>query len=566
MVNHECHTRRTDWTGKRARTSGLSGLPSRGGWHGPCTDLWVEDQVPKEDPMRLRYLLTLLAAGLTAQAVSPRFPAGAQEYDPYTLEARVWLDRGAEPVLQRGERVRLYYRVSDNAFVAIFHIDTNGSVRMVFPSSPQENHYARGGRDYRILFPGSSYWYVADDPGVGYYFIVASPEPFDFREFGYSHFAGGWDLSHVGRQVYGDPYLAMDDYVATLIPDWEYVGYGLDFTSYHVERHYDYPRFMCYDCHGFQPYHTWNPYAYSCTSFRVIIYNDPYYYPATRYRGTRVVYAQPRRGVAHFGFKERAAGEPGTPHVVVRTPPAAGQPGVAGTSNRRAVPRSGASSLTGQPGTTAGSSRTGAPGVEGTANRRTGTSRTAVPSPSARGNSAEPGNGSASSTRPGNQRTDPAATRVPTSSTRPVLERRPVGSGTGSAGAATRPPAGTTVPRPSSRVRKPGGGGGVPIRANPTIRSGGSSTRTNPAVRNPGSVTRTSPTVGRGTTTSRPRSNVGTRGSTSRSNPVVRTPARTNTKVKRPGSGGTTPPRTVKPPPRRKPRKPPGSGGGGGGG
>ncbi len=71
---------------------------------------------------------------------------------------------------------------------------------------------------------------------MGYFFIVASPEPFDFRDFGYSNFAGGWDLSQVGRQVYGDPYLAMDDYVASLIPDWEYVGYGLDFTSYHVER------------------------------------------------------------------------------------------------------------------------------------------------------------------------------------------------------------------------------------------------------------------------------------------------------------------------------------------
>ena len=112
-----------------------------------------------------------------------------------------------------GGAIRIYYRVSESAFVAIFHIDTNGAARMVFPSSPQENHYARGGRDYRVLFPGSSYWYVEDDPGVGYFFIVASPEPFDFRDFGYSHFAGGWDLSQVGRQVYGDPYLAMDDYV-----------------------------------------------------------------------------------------------------------------------------------------------------------------------------------------------------------------------------------------------------------------------------------------------------------------------------------------------------------------
>ncbi len=64
------------------------------------------------------------------------------------------------------------------------------------------------------------------------------------------------------------------------------------------------------------------PMATPATTFRVVIYSDPYYYPATRYRGTRVVYVQPRRGVAHFGFKERAAGEAATPQVVVRnTPP-----------------------------------------------------------------------------------------------------------------------------------------------------------------------------------------------------------------------------------------------------
>ena len=118
------------------------------------------------------------------------------------------------------------------------------------------------------------------------------------------------------------------------------MGYGLDFTSYHVERHYDYPRFLCYDCHGFQPYSRWDPYGYSCTSFRVVIYNDPYFYPGTRYRGTRVVYVQPRRGMAHFSFKERARGEPGTPNIVVSETPPVTQPGVKGNENRRAVPRS----------------------------------------------------------------------------------------------------------------------------------------------------------------------------------------------------------------------------------
>src|SRR5262245_58223842 len=136
------------------------------------------------------------------------------------IEGRVWLDRGVEPTLQRGETARLYYRASRDAFVAIFQIDTNGSARMIFPRSPDESNLVRGGLDYRLLFERSSFWQVDDDPGVGYFFLIASPTPLDFSSLRYSHFDRGWDVSQVAREVYRDPYVAMDDYVAALIPEW----------------------------------------------------------------------------------------------------------------------------------------------------------------------------------------------------------------------------------------------------------------------------------------------------------------------------------------------------------
>ncbi|NNK63931.1 MAG: DUF4384 domain-containing protein, partial [Gemmatimonadetes bacterium] len=255
------------------------------------------------------------------------------------LATRVWFDRGDEPLLERGDRVRVYYHASEDAFVALFHIDTNGTLRLLYPRSPEENHYVRGGRDYRLVFPTASYWRVSDDPGVGYYFSVASPEPFDFRDFRFSHYGGGWDLTEIGRRVYSDPYVAMDEVVARMIPDWDVVPYALDFATYHVERRYEYPRFLCYDCHGFRPYASWNPYIASCTSFRVVVYDDPYFYPATRYVGTRVVYTRPARvGLPRFEFKERARGEAAAPLVIERSarPTSAGTRGVSG---RSAVPR-----------------------------------------------------------------------------------------------------------------------------------------------------------------------------------------------------------------------------------
>ena len=281
-------------------------------------------------------VMAVLASGRGSDVMEPTGDAG--RLDPVVSyihaqqvpEPRIWLDRGADPVVEAGDRVRIYYRTPADAYVAILQIDTDGTTRMLYPRSPTENHYARADRDYRLLFPRSAYWNVDDRPGVGYFFVVTSPTPFDFSDFRYSYYDGGWDLSAVGSTVYSDPYVAMDDYVARLVPDWEYLDYGLDFISYSVGGAHEYPRFLCYQCHGFRPYSVWDPYRYSCVNFRVVVYDDPYFYPSRRYRADRVVMVGPRNPTRpRFGFKERAPGESGTPVVVVRQPERGDPPAVA---------------------------------------------------------------------------------------------------------------------------------------------------------------------------------------------------------------------------------------------
>ncbi|MBI4519417.1 MAG: DUF4384 domain-containing protein [Gemmatimonadetes bacterium] len=263
---------------------------------------------------------TLLLAGFREgpSAAGPARASRARQTSELT--ARVWLQDGNEPVLRRGAQMRAYYRVSEDAYVAIFHVDTNGFARLLYPRSPGEDNLVLRGRTYRLFVGDSPFWNVDDDPGVGYLFIVASAAPLDFSGVYYSEYDRVWDLGTEYSRIYGDPYAAMHDYVAFLLPTWERHGYALDFTAYHVERTYAYPRFLCYDCHGFRPYAVWNPYTYACVRFRVVIQDDPYYYPVTRYRGSQVVYARPpdpeRR---RFVFKERASGEPGTPLVESRS-------------------------------------------------------------------------------------------------------------------------------------------------------------------------------------------------------------------------------------------------------
>ena len=419
------------------------------------------------------------------------------------VEARVWLGQGEEPLLQRGDQVRVYYRASQDAYVAIFHIDTDGTTRLAFPHSLGENHYVRGGRDYRLLFPRSPYWYVEDQPGIGYYFIVASPERFDFSSFRFSHYDRGWDLSLVGRHAYRDPYVAMDDYVAALLPRWQGLSYALDFASYDVGERYDFPRFLCYNCHAFRSFSAWNPYYTVCTGFSVVIYDDPYFYPARRYRGDRVVWARPpTEARARFGFKERLGGEPAGVVVVPRASPV--RPSDLPTRVQRQSPEGGAGGA--RRGGDARSAREAvnlgtirgratAPAATLPGTRDGGGGRSARPRPTdpIPGGVPVPSRGTSAPTVQEPERTQ----MVPGSRTgprlRPVLRKRP----TEGAGATvpSRGGSGKARPVPSERVRgSPSGSAGRAVPCSQPPRARTSPDGRGAAVRRPsGGATRRPP-------------------------------------------------------------------------
>jgi hypothetical protein len=401
---------------------------------------------------RLVLIATLTVTALAAPSAQARAQAEAGG-----LEARVWLDRGDDPLVRRGETVRVYYRASDHGYAAIFRIDTDGRVSMLFPVDPRSDGELEGGRDYRLLFPEAPIWRVNEDPGVGYFFMVASPEPLDFSAFPFDP-DRGWDLDAVGRVVYEDPYVAIDDYVAQLVPDWEAVPYALDFVTYNVGDTYTYPRFLCYDCHEARPYTSWNPYAVPCTSVRVVIWDDPYFYPSYRYYGTQVVVARPLVTQPRYAVAARAPGESYRPLVRSRTAPPRAvadfkeDPGaLAPSAARRATPRP-----------TQEAPRQEAP--RPTLQRRT----TQPPTPSSRlpartppPSSADP---SPAATSRGSQ--DPRIVRPsPSSSPSPGAAQRPSGrvtptpnarSGTGTRAAPTRPTAPSARPSaPSARPSAP---------------------------------------------------------------------------------------------------------------
>ncbi len=216
-------------------------------------------------------------------------------------------------LFRRGDRAHVWFRTDIDAYVTVLRIDTDGRVRVLYPEQPWQDNFVPGG--YRIeVSPHAggygAYAFVVDDyPGQGYLFAIASLEPFEYRRL----IRGDvWDYRAIGLrgQVTGDPYVAVMDIIDEIALDPYATSY--DVYPYHVERRFEYPRFLCYDCHEHVSYDRWDPYRYSCVRFRIVVHDDPYYYPTRVYRGTRVVYTRPHRIEPRYVFKDR---DPGTPYL-----------------------------------------------------------------------------------------------------------------------------------------------------------------------------------------------------------------------------------------------------------
>ena len=237
-------------------------------------------------------------------------PIGSPSIQPVSVDYRprveVWTDRGDSPYTS-GQGVRTHFRADRDAFVTILRVDTDGRVRVLFPREPWEDNFARGGRDYEVQGGDDrDAFYIDDYPGVGYLFAVASADPFVYDGI---QSRDHWDYRLIADgRVRGDPYVALTDLAQRIVPDG-YNDWDYDITPYYVQQHYDYPRFLCYDCHSYVSYPFWSPYDYTCVRFRIVVFDDPYYYPYRYYGGTRVVFTRPYRPEPRFIFKDRQASD-----------------------------------------------------------------------------------------------------------------------------------------------------------------------------------------------------------------------------------------------------------------
>ena len=243
-----------------------------------------------------------VAMGWMLLAGMPQAPAAGR--------VAVWTDRG-DPYT-RGEGARVYLSTDEPTYVTVFRVDTDGRLRVLFPREPWGDTFVRNGRDFEVSGARGGRSFIVDDyPGVGYLFAVSSSSPFDYTDITRGDY---WDYRLIeGGRLQGDPYVLLTGLAERITPGG---AFDYDIVPYYVERRYDYPRFVCYDCHAYASYAEWDPYERACSRVRVVIYDDPQYYPYRYNRGRNVVAPRPRHPGPRYVFRDANPGAEYVTHPI----------------------------------------------------------------------------------------------------------------------------------------------------------------------------------------------------------------------------------------------------------
>src|SRR5687768_10868092 len=181
-----------------------------------------------------------ILAGLALSALAVATPAAASTAPALMLDAeapvlaaakaaqsggvRVWVDNHRD-YFRSSDRLRVRVRTEEDGYLAVFHIDTNGDVDILYPRSEADDGWVNRGRTLTLGSRGGRYDHlnVRGGHGVGYVLAVTLHEPLELwrvRDL-YRPRLASWDGD---RSIYGDPFYAMDEIVRAIVPEPSY-GY-----------------------------------------------------------------------------------------------------------------------------------------------------------------------------------------------------------------------------------------------------------------------------------------------------------------------------------------------------
>lgn len=157
----------------------------------------------------------------------------------------------AGSIYQPGESISLRFETSEDSYVIIFDIDTDGYVHLIYPESSLHIKKAYAGRKYEIPDNPNSSLLVSGSTGLEYIFAVSvtdrsriNDEELDFLAANENLPAD--ELFHID----GDPMLAANMIASELVRGISHLdGVSMAFTDFFINDIVEYPRYICSECH-----------------------------------------------------------------------------------------------------------------------------------------------------------------------------------------------------------------------------------------------------------------------------------------------------------------------------
>jgi Domain of unknown function (DUF4384) len=178
-------------------------------------------------------------------------------------------------VLNTGDPISFQYQTSEDAAVLVFNIDSQGYVRLLYPTGDVAT--ARGHETYTVPDDGAEL-VVDGETGVEFVFALAVDDPSAIDAAEVDRLRGSGASGAEPYRIDGDPFIAANMIAGELVRGVSRQGAYFGYTYFFVNQRVDYPCYLCGACDGVADDPT-------CTDYRIVQRfdrRDPLAYPLKR--------------------------------------------------------------------------------------------------------------------------------------------------------------------------------------------------------------------------------------------------------------------------------------------
>ncbi|MGD1048509.1 MAG: DUF4384 domain-containing protein [Candidatus Krumholzibacteriaceae bacterium] len=234
-------------------------------------------------PVAFLFLLAALIVSLASQTNAVDLKKGsviASAPGPGEFAVNVSLLGEKGTVFRSGDEIRLSFQTTKDAYVVLYDVDVDGNVQLLYPEDGRLV-LSEGRKAYFLPPPGKGViWTAGRTTGVEYIHAVAVTDPARINADELNFLARNGSVSSEKQfRVDLDPYLAFNMIDEQLVYGAEKDAPATDFTYFYVNRHVEYPRYLCSKCHS--PEKLPDPYAMECPEIVIekISYEEEPHYP-----------------------------------------------------------------------------------------------------------------------------------------------------------------------------------------------------------------------------------------------------------------------------------------------